>query len=287
MNQMATRKPVPIDVQKQVLLSSRRRCCLCFWLNGIDEVVKGQIAHLDGDPANNEYNNLAFLCFAHHDEFDSRASTSKGLQDGEVRQWRDELTKEMAYRFRTVKSRRLELAIRRFLDVGNSQRFKIEFRLKNVGESEVRNVTVSIRLPLGVTGKVPKEPPAEIEGPAGYVIRMPELPDMYGMAEIREDFFEVNGRVGTIDPLPRFNPLLLPEHSILFEGLGCDLSQYPEGSSIILEYRIDAEEMEPYLGRLEGTVPTGLEWVLERKEEYGLPEGVTIEQLEERFRQST
>lgn len=77
---MSNRKKIPVEVQKQVLLKSRRRCCLCFWLDGVDEVVKGQIAHLDQDASNNTFENLAFLCFEHHDEYDSRPNVSKGLQ---------------------------------------------------------------------------------------------------------------------------------------------------------------------------------------------------------------
>lgn len=51
----------------------------------------GQIAHLDHDSSNNAEDNLAFLCFEHHDDFDSRTSQRKGLTLGEVRQFREEL----------------------------------------------------------------------------------------------------------------------------------------------------------------------------------------------------
>jgi hypothetical protein len=85
------RKAISGEDQDSVLLKSRRRCCLCFWLEGIDEVVKGQIAHLDHNPENADEQNLVFLCYNHHDEYDGRTSTSKGLKEGEVRRWRDEL----------------------------------------------------------------------------------------------------------------------------------------------------------------------------------------------------
>src|SRR5688500_7944698 len=45
--------------------------------------------------------NLVFLCLEHHDEYDSTTRLSKGLREQEVRGWRDELYKEMEYRFRT------------------------------------------------------------------------------------------------------------------------------------------------------------------------------------------
>jgi len=82
------RKSIPEDTQKAILLKSRRRCCLCFWLDGRDEVLKGQFAHLDGDPENNAEDNLSFLCLEHHDEYDGRTRIAKGLRESEVRHWR-------------------------------------------------------------------------------------------------------------------------------------------------------------------------------------------------------
>jgi hypothetical protein len=94
------RSTVNDSAQTSVLTKSRRRCCLCFWLMGEDEMMKGQIAHLDHDSSNSEESNLCFLCFNHHDEYDSSTRQSKGLRESEVRHWRDELYREMAYRFR-------------------------------------------------------------------------------------------------------------------------------------------------------------------------------------------
>ena len=56
-----------------------------------DALKKGQIAHLDQDPSNNNLANLAFLCLDHHDEYDSKTSQSKGLTKGEIVRYRDEL----------------------------------------------------------------------------------------------------------------------------------------------------------------------------------------------------
>ncbi len=95
------RKTIPDSTQATVLLKSRRRCCLCFWLKGDDEVKKGQIAHLDDDNENAAEDNLVFLCLEHHDEYDSTPRLSKGLREQEVKRWRDELYKEMEYRFKT------------------------------------------------------------------------------------------------------------------------------------------------------------------------------------------
>jgi hypothetical protein len=79
------------QTSKEVLIASRRRCCLCVFLRGLDEECRGQIAHLDRNPSNSNFGNLVFLCLVHHDEYDSRTSQSKGLMVEEVRQYRDQL----------------------------------------------------------------------------------------------------------------------------------------------------------------------------------------------------
>jgi hypothetical protein len=78
-------------VQKTVLLRSRRRCCICFGLDRDTTIKVGQIAHLDRDNSNNSEENLAFLCFIHHDEYDSKTSQSKGFTSEEFIQFREEL----------------------------------------------------------------------------------------------------------------------------------------------------------------------------------------------------
>jgi hypothetical protein len=65
------RKPIPPSSQAKVLLQARRRCCICFGLNRNTSIRQGQIAHLDGNASNNAEDNLAFLCFDHHDQYDS------------------------------------------------------------------------------------------------------------------------------------------------------------------------------------------------------------------------
>ncbi|NQU75805.1 MAG: hypothetical protein HQ546_05775 [Planctomycetes bacterium] len=88
---MGKRLKLPDPVQADVLVRSRRRCCVCFGLHKDEERKKGQIAHLDGDPGNNDPDNLAYLCFDHHDEYDGRTSQAKNLTAGEVKRYRDEL----------------------------------------------------------------------------------------------------------------------------------------------------------------------------------------------------
>jgi hypothetical protein len=81
---MAPRPKIPDAIQAEVLVRCRRRCCVCYGLNRDETIKKGQIAHLDQDRSNNALENLVFLCFDHHDEFDSTTSQAKGLTRAEV-----------------------------------------------------------------------------------------------------------------------------------------------------------------------------------------------------------
>lgn len=85
------RKAISADVEKEVLVRSRRRCCICYGLYRDYGVRKGQIAHVDQDNQNSVVENLVFLCLEHHDEYDSTPSQAKGLTVKELLHYRDEL----------------------------------------------------------------------------------------------------------------------------------------------------------------------------------------------------
>jgi len=85
------RKAIPKQIETEVLTRCRRRCAICYGLNLDRSIRRGQIAHIDRNAANNALDNLVFLCFDHHDEYDSRPSQGKGLTAGEVRLFRSEL----------------------------------------------------------------------------------------------------------------------------------------------------------------------------------------------------
>jgi hypothetical protein len=72
-------------------VQSRRRCAICFGLDRDVRLKPGQVAHLDKNSANNAEDNLAFLCLAHHDEYDSSSSQRKNFTTGEVKKFRSEL----------------------------------------------------------------------------------------------------------------------------------------------------------------------------------------------------
>lgn len=93
---MTTRATIPPEVIADVLVTSRRRCCVCFGLSNHAEEKKGQVAHRDRDASNSARDSLVLLCFDHHDEYDSRTSQSKGLTVEEVRRYRAQLDRFVA-----------------------------------------------------------------------------------------------------------------------------------------------------------------------------------------------
>jgi hypothetical protein len=84
------RRPrLPAIAETDVLIASRRRCCLCYGLFSDAGVKPGQIAHLNGQPDDNGPDNLAYLCLLHHDEYDSTTRQRKGITIGEVKRYRN------------------------------------------------------------------------------------------------------------------------------------------------------------------------------------------------------
>jgi hypothetical protein len=236
-----TRKAVSDATQAKVLLKSRRRCCLCFWLNGEDEVKKGQLAHLDGDNENATEDNLAFLCLEHHDEYDSIPRLSKGLREQEVRKWREELYKEMEYRFRTIKKHSSAIALVRLVrtfEDENSDYYCAEFRLKNTGEADLRSPVVSIRI---------LDPFYAARPQWDSKLQTHKM----SMIESKGDLFEPNGRIASVAPVT----ILLRGHSVTFFGLSLCLNNRHAGEAHPLHYQIDAEGMDPVIGEIEYRFP--------------------------------
>ncbi len=85
------RKKLPDEVEIQVIVNSRRRCCMCYALERDTGIKQGQIAHIDRNSANDDLSNLAFLCLQHHDSYDSKTSQSKGFRPKEIKRYQEEL----------------------------------------------------------------------------------------------------------------------------------------------------------------------------------------------------
>ncbi len=86
------RTHIPNATITNVLITSRRRCCLCFgWENDHKIKLQGQIAHLDRNSKNSKEDNLAYLCLEHHDIYDTKSKQCKNLTLGEAKKYRDDL----------------------------------------------------------------------------------------------------------------------------------------------------------------------------------------------------
>lgn len=88
---MTKRPKLPKAVETAVLTQSRRRCCLCFGLNGDTKEKDGQIAHLDDDASNNDPENLAWFCVSHHARWHTHSGMTKSLKVQETKAYRASL----------------------------------------------------------------------------------------------------------------------------------------------------------------------------------------------------
>jgi hypothetical protein len=93
------RKQVSPEMQARILAESRRRCALCFGLHADFSRKTGQIAHLDKDASNDAPENLVFLCFEHHNEYDSITRQSKNITKEELANYRALLLSEVEARW--------------------------------------------------------------------------------------------------------------------------------------------------------------------------------------------
>lgn len=86
------RVKIPDRTATAVLTACKRRCCICFAIDGVvSPTLDGQLAHLDRKRNNNNQDNIAYLCLRHHNQYDSTPSTTTGLRTSEVKQYRSEL----------------------------------------------------------------------------------------------------------------------------------------------------------------------------------------------------
>jgi hypothetical protein len=143
------RKAIPKSVEKDVLVASRRRCCLCVYLKARDEVQKGQIAHLNGDPSNWQFDNLVYLCLEHHDEYDGKTSQSKGLTQEEVREYRSRLY--TLYRDQNELGERVSQDFPDVAELSPLPESSQYERLRNQPESNLGFITRPWRYPLWQT----------------------------------------------------------------------------------------------------------------------------------------
>jgi hypothetical protein len=93
---VAARKLIPQATQASILAESRRRCALCFHLDGDLSVKTGQLAHIDRNRASAAESNLVFLCLEHHSQYDSIPSQHKGFMPQELAEAKRQLQRAIA-----------------------------------------------------------------------------------------------------------------------------------------------------------------------------------------------
>ncbi len=81
---MTDRVEVPRELADKVLCASDRQCCICR-----DGNTRVQLHHIDGDPSNNTFDNLAVICLDHHSEVHSRDAFVRNLTPGLVKAYND------------------------------------------------------------------------------------------------------------------------------------------------------------------------------------------------------
>jgi hypothetical protein len=130
----------------EVAYSVDLRCCLCEATSGFPPRARnGQIHHMDGDPRNNDLNNLVWLCLEHHEDAGKTGKTSRRLSPLTIGKFRDLLLKKVASTRVLPKPRRA--ADRRvFLEAFDAQVVldirKLEFRIGNRRDWEAIEQTI-------------------------------------------------------------------------------------------------------------------------------------------------
>lgn len=82
------RIPIPDELAAQVMFASDRTCCVCRM-----EKLKVQIHHIDGDPSNNVFDNLAVICLHCHSDAHTNGAFVRNLTPELIRlynlSWRE------------------------------------------------------------------------------------------------------------------------------------------------------------------------------------------------------
>jgi hypothetical protein len=85
---MSERVEIPTELATRVLFASDRTCCICR-----NTQRKVQIHHIDGDPSNNDFDNLAVICFDCHSDAHSKVAFARNLSSDIIRlynqSWRE------------------------------------------------------------------------------------------------------------------------------------------------------------------------------------------------------
>jgi hypothetical protein len=77
------RKPVPGPLKDKLLAANRHTCCICHVAR-----LPVELHHIDGNPADNAWDNLAVLCRNCHGLVTAKGSLGNAYRPGEVRRYK-------------------------------------------------------------------------------------------------------------------------------------------------------------------------------------------------------
>lgn len=98
------RVAIPKEIADKVMFAHNRTCCVCRKSN--KEV---QIHHIDENPANNDINNLAVLCFDCHNETQITGGFGRHLNAGQITLYRNEWLEMVKQRNQNLTSPHLSI----------------------------------------------------------------------------------------------------------------------------------------------------------------------------------
>jgi hypothetical protein len=196
------RKKIPEQVETQVLVRCKYRCCLCYELNQDDGEKSGQIAHIDQDRSNNAESNLAFLCHAHHSRYDTKSLQSKGITEGVLRRALQKLLEHL--RLRDEKAVTLTLTIDRDFETFTDQEYaewiaEVSKAARTKGQITKLSVTRgSVKVTLELEGDDAVRLLQALEAQKLRTLRVTKIEYSEGVhsrIDVVEDF---NGQLGTV-----------------------------------------------------------------------------------------
>lgn len=116
------RTSIPGDLATEVQFASHRTCCVCR-----ERGKETQIHHIDRDPSNNTFENLAVLCLQCHSEAHIEGGFGRKLTASLVTKYRDEWLKDVTLRWELAN----EMAVKREVgEISISQQLKARPRIK-------------------------------------------------------------------------------------------------------------------------------------------------------------
>jgi hypothetical protein len=104
---MKSRPPVPASATKELKTKNMFMCCIC---RNPDSAYELQIHHTDGNPSNNALDNLALLCFGHHNQANiglGSGATGQGqkLTPRDVRVFKKQWEESVARRLQSTRGK--------------------------------------------------------------------------------------------------------------------------------------------------------------------------------------